>query len=311
MNKKAKTLLQHIEQIIEYAEKSKLSEAFYQKAQPYINFVAKTMNLTSNQALIFSLFMEKSHDNSILISDLTGFLECRDIKSVCMINDVEALEARRLVRCCREKRRKPTYRVPLEVIDAVKQDIVYKPEDTKNLTTSELFNRFEQLFEERSNNEIPYFALIQELRILVNDNASLCFCQQMKEYEKICDDDHNFLLLILFCHLFINEDDDNIYTGQFEYLFDSKIRFKKIVTSMQNGDHIWISHNILEYGMDEGFADKNRYRLSSSAKEKLFAEINLKIHQAENKKGMLLHQNIVPKQLYYNKREEEQIARLS
>ena len=89
---KAKTLLQHIEQIVEYAEKSKLSDEFYQKAKPHINFVAKTMNLTSNQAVIFSLFMEHSHDSRILISELSKFLECRNIKAICMMSDIDELE---------------------------------------------------------------------------------------------------------------------------------------------------------------------------------------------------------------------------
>jgi len=173
--KKAKTLLQNIEQIIEYAEKSKLNDDFYQKAKPNIHFVAKTMNLTSNQAVIFSLFMEFSYDSRILISQLSEFLGCRNIKAVCMMSDVDVLESRRLVRCCREKGSGITYRVPPEVVKAVKQNIVYQPEKTDNLNTDTLFKHFERLFEERGDNEIGYDALIQDLRSLMDDNSSLIF----------------------------------------------------------------------------------------------------------------------------------------
>ena len=309
---KAKTLLQNIEQIIEFAENSKLNDEFYQKAKANINVVAKTMNLTPSQALIFSLFMEFNNDWRIQIRELSDFLGCRKIKTVCMMSDVDVLETRRLVRCCREKGSTPTYRVPLEVVNAVKQNVVFQPEKTDNLNTETLFKHIERLFDERSNHEIGFDALVHDLRSLLNENSSLVFCQQMKEYEKICKcNDENFLLLLLFCHRFVNLDDDNIGFRDFEDLFSSKWQFRDIKSNLQNGNNELISNKILEYQIDNGFADKEYYKISAAAKEKLFAEINLKVHKAENKKDFILHQNITPKQLYYNDREKAQIAQLS
>ena len=113
-----KTLLQHMEFIIELAENSKLSDEFFRNAKQSINFVAKIMNLTSSQVIIFSIFMEKSDDYEIRLSELSQFLGCRNIKTVCMMSDIDELEARRLVRCSRTGNR-IRYRVPLEVIHAV------------------------------------------------------------------------------------------------------------------------------------------------------------------------------------------------
>jgi hypothetical protein len=307
---KAKTLLQHIEQIIEYAENSKLSDKFYQNAKTNINFVAKTMNLTSNQAVIFSLFMEYSSDNRILISELSKFLGCRNIKEICMMRAVDVLESRHLVRCCRKKEGGICYLVPHEIVKAVKENIVYQPEKTTGLNTDSLFNHIERLFDERSNNEITGDTLFQELCSLLDDNSSLVFCRQMNEYKKAYSV-NNFLLLLLFCHRFINLDEDCIGFDDFEDLFDIKRYFRDIKTSLQNGENDLIRDCILEYTNDNGFTDKDFYRISSTAKEKLFAEINIKIHQAENKKGLILHQNITLKQMFYNKREQEQIAQLS
>ena len=308
---KAKTLLQHIEQIIEYAEKSKLDDEFYQKAKSNIKFVAKTMNLTSNQAVIFSLFMEKSNDNYINLPELSNFLGCRNIKTVCMMSDVDVLEARRLVRCCREKRGSAaSYRVPFEVVHAVEKNIVYQPEKTTNLNTDSLFKHIERLFDEKNNSEITYDLLSYELRSLLNNNSSLAFCRQMKEYEKICNKD-NYLLLVLFCHRFVNLDDDNIGFHDFEDMFESRWDFRRIKSSLQNGENELISNNILEYNNDNGFADKEFFKISAAAKEKLFTEINLKVQKAEKKKGFILHQNITTKQLFYNEREQSHIAQLT
>ena len=308
--KKARTLLQHIEQIIENAEKSKLSEEFYLKSKADINYVAKTMNITPSQAVVFSLLMEFSCESSILVSQLSEFLGCRNIKAVCMMSDVDVLEARRLVRCCREKRGRISYRVPFEVVKAVKENIVYQPEKIDNLNTDALFVHIERLFEERRDSEITHDALVQELRSLLDSNTSLVFCHQVMEYTKTCKDE-NFLLLLLFCHRFVNLNDDNIVFDDFEYLYESSWQFRNIKSSLQNGDNELINHNILEYVLDNGYADKENFKISTIAKEKLFAEINLKVHQAEKKKDFILHQNISSKQLYYNESEQNQIAQLT
>ena len=310
--KSPETLLQHIEQVIELAEKSKLSDEFYQKAKTSANFVAKTMNLTCSQAIIFSIFIEHSNDYRVQMNDFSRFLDCRNVKTISMMSDIDELENRRLVRCCREKGGEKNYRVPFEVVNAVKQNIVYKPENTKNLSTSELFNHIERLFEERSNNEISYNALIDELRSLFNDNLSLVFCRQMKEYEKMCGNkEENFLLLSFFCHSFVNEEDDNIVCRDFEFLYDRKRGFKNTKTALQNGENELIINNIIEYVHDDGFSDKENFSISEAAKEKLFAELNIKDKQAENKKGLVLHKDISPKELFYNEKEQKQMAQLS
>ena len=308
-NKKPKTLLQHIEQIIVFAEKSKLNDEFYKKSKSSVNFVAKMMHLTTEQAILFSLFMEKSWDSRICISELCDFLDSRKVKAVSMLSDADVLETRRLVRCSREKGSSATYRVPMDVIHAVKQNIVYQPEHTQNLDTNGVFKHIDRLFDEKGNNEISCDALLIDLRALIDDNTSLVFCRQIKEYEKMSGID-NFLLLMLFCHRFINFDDDNIVFSDFESIFE-RWSFRDVKTKLQNGENDLIKNNIIEYVNDNGFSDRERFRLSTIAKEKLFAEINLKVQQKANKNGLILHQDIVPKQLFYNERERAQIKQLS
>ena len=307
--KKPKTLLQHIEQIIGFAEKSKLNDEFYKKSKASIRFVAEMMNLTSEQAILFSLFIETSCTGSVRISGICEFLDCRNVKAVSMLSDAEVLEKRRLVRCSREKGCGTTYRVPMDVIQAVKQNVVYQPESTQNLDTSGVFKHIDRLFEERSSYEITCDTLLFDLRTLIDHNASLVFCRQIKEYEKLSDD-NNYLLLLLFCHRFINDDDDCIVFRDLEQLFE-RWSFKQIKTSLQNGENELIQNNIIEYVCENGFSDKENFRLSATAKEKLFAEINLKAQQKANKNGLILHTDIVPKQLFYNEREREQIVQLS
>jgi hypothetical protein len=307
------TLLQHIEYIIELAEDSNLNDEFFKKAKTSISFVAKTMNLSLNQVVIFSLFMEKSYDNHIEVSDFSRFLGCRNIKTISMMNDIDELEKLRLIRCRKDDDGKNYYRVPKEVIESVKQSVAYefKPEYKKNLTTDELFFQMEQLFDERENQEISFDTLIMELKSLIEDNMSLIFCRRVKEWDNIYDNDDDCTLLLLFCHRFINLDDDSIGFHNFENLYDHKWEFRNIKSNLQNGKSKLIEMNILEYTSDNRFANKEYYKIADKAKEELFAELDIKIKQSENKNGLTQHDSIVAKELFYNKREQSQIAKLT
>ena len=305
-----KTLLAHIECIIELAEKSELNETFYKKAKTSIDFVTKSMSLSINQAVIFSIFMEKSDDSRIYLSELSKFLGCRNIKAISMMNEVDELEKRRLVRCCRNEGKR-SYRVPHEVVNAVKQGVAYEPESSKNLSTEQLFQHMERLFEERDNKEITNEILVTELKSLIEDNPTLAFCRQIKEWNSIYKDNDNFSLLLFFCHRFVNMDDDCINFDDFEDLYESKWEFKSVKIDMQDGTNELIEQHILEYDNDNGLADNEHYRITAKVKEQLFSELDIRIKQSKSKKGILQHESITAKELFYNERERGQIAQLS
>jgi hypothetical protein len=308
--KKAKTLLQHIERIIELAEDSKLSDEFFKKAKSSIQFVAKTMNLTPDQAMLFALFIEKSDDTDIRIKDLSSFLGCKNIKTICLMNDIDELEKRNFIRCCRSNNRQ-RYRVPFDVINAVKKNVVFQPACTKNLNTQDLFKHIERLFNDRDNDELTHQTLIEEMQALLEDNASLMFCKEVKQLEAILEDDDIFLLLLLFCHLFVNNDDDNIGFGDLDDIFEEKWRFRTIKTYLKDETNDLFKNNIIEHLNNDGFGDREAFKMTNAAKDKLFAELDIKVKKSEKKKGLILHKDIIPKQLYYNEREQKQIAQLS
>jgi AAA+ superfamily predicted ATPase len=268
------------------------------------------MKLTPNQAIMFALFIEQSDDDCIRIKDLSRFLDCKNIKTICMLNDIDELEKRRLVRCCRSNNN-VRYRVPFEVINAIKQNIVYEPRNTKNLSTNMLFEHIETLFNERDEKELTHEALITELCELIEENPKLDFSKQMFEYKKIIDHDSCFLLLFLFCHLFINENDDKVGYSDFESAFREKWRLRNIKSYLKDEKNDLFENKILEHAGDGSFGDREYFKITAVAKEKLFAELDVKINQSEKKKGLILHKDIVVKELFYNEREQKQIAQLS
>ncbi|MDH8702705.1 biotin-(acetyl-CoA carboxylase) ligase, partial [Dysgonomonadaceae bacterium PH5-43] len=123
VGKKApKTILEHIENILELVEGSGLKDDFYKKAKKSIDFVAKKMGLTINQTVLFAIFIERSDDYRIYINELSKLIGCRLVKVIALMSDIDELEKRRLVRCNKSNDQK-SYRVPIDVVNALKKDI--------------------------------------------------------------------------------------------------------------------------------------------------------------------------------------------
>ena len=303
-------LLAHIEHIIELVENSKLNEEFYKKARRSINFVAKKMYLSENQVVLFAVFMERSSEKKISINEITKFMGCRNIKAVTMMVDAEELEKRRLIRCSREGKER-TYRVPTDVTHAIKQNVVYEPESAKGLSTGELFKHIYCLFTEREEKVVSYIQLYQELQSLLEDNASLSFCRHIKSYKEIYTDYINFLLLLFFCHRYVNCDDDSISYYDYREIYDEKWIPARLKRELQMGDNKLITSNLIENESDYGFGDRVYFRLSTPAKEKLFEDLDMNVQRATNKKDLILYDSITPKELFFNEREQTQIQQLS
>ncbi|MEG0815731.1 MAG: ATP-binding protein [Mucinivorans sp.] len=307
--KKATTLMQHLEIIIEEAESSKLSQEFLRKVKPHTDFIGKMMGLTAVQVVLFALFVEQSSDRLIQISDFTRLLGCRTIKIIALMSDIDYLESRRIVRCSKEDRTRH-YRVPFAVIEAIKNNQIIDFQHKTNLNTKKLFEVIEELINERENHEIKEEGLLHELDDLMNDNPQLVFTQKIKEYN--IEDYQERLLFYAICHRLINENDDKVGWHDFEDLYDEKWsseilcnRIKEEITGLQ-------SSKLIEFSNSDGFGDRDYFHLSSKAKEELFAEISLKTESKKiSSKDLLKFADITSKQLYYNDGERQQIETLS
>lgn len=96
------------------------------------------------------------------------------------------------------------YSVPMEVVNAIKENRVYTPASIEHLTTEQLFDRMAEVFEGTDKER-----LLQELDLLVAANPQLAFCRTIQSYD-LKDYNEERLLLYIFCDCFINQDDDMI-----------------------------------------------------------------------------------------------------
>ena len=298
-------LLEAMEHIVALAKGSELSDEFYNKADEYICFVADKLQLSKLQSVMLALFIDKSDSRNILASDIAEFLQCTTIQIIKYMNDIDELVRREYI-LKREDERQIAFRVPTDVIESLANNEAFVVMKAKtNLSASELMMELETVFDMRGNKELSYEQTASKIQCLLECNPHLAFSRKLKGYALNEEDQ---MLLVLFCHLFANNDDDEIRFHDIEFLFPK--RRWSVIKCMLNAKYNTLQYmQLIEYGNDNGLVDRETLRLSRQAKRELLSELNLP-SMSQVCKGTIKAKDIVAKQLFYKNDTQQQIAEL-
>ena len=298
-------ILDHIEKIVEISQEIGVDKCL-SRGKDHLDYITGKLGISRLQAVLFSHFMEKSNDSRIMISEIAESIKCSKIRIIKYMNECEELEKKRLIRCSRDED-STSFRVPRDVRDSLRKHNEYRPEKNENISIEKFFTVLERLFGERNNNELTFEALLVELLDLIKQNMHLEFCKKILSYNF---SDDNLVLFACFCHLFGNNNDDNIGMHDIEFLFDDKYMVKAIHSGLSSGDNVLLTDKFIEQNNDHGFVNTESWKLSEMAKKELMSE--MKCNKNQNfKKNLLLFDTIKPKRMFYNYRETEAIRILS
>jgi SpoVK/Ycf46/Vps4 family AAA+-type ATPase len=301
------TLLGHLEQIVELSFNSGLKDDFFEKAKPHLNRVKRVLHLNDIQVVFLSYFIDKSDDSRIHISEIAENIKCRTLKLIQYMDDIDVLEKRRLIRCSRSDNQL-SYRVPREVVEALRKNENYQPIKRTNISIEELFEALDKLFDEKGDDELTYSALEDEIDDLLTDNLHLEFSKAIKKYAPA---DNNKILLLFFCHLFVENNDDNIRFHDFNSLYESKSTFRHIKSSLAEKRNELFGLGLIENNNTDGFEDRESFKLTDKAKNELLGELNIVQKQAKNRKDLIAYTSLAEKKMFYNESEHIQIKQLT
>ena len=303
-------LLQAFEIIVEKAKGSSLGEEFYQKTEPYLGFVSDKLCISKRASVIMALFADRCYDSHIRFSDLTEFLDCRILTLLRYSNETQELIDKEYV--CQNRIEGLSYSIPMEVMEAFQHNQRYIPSDVDEFTARELFDKFDELFSKCRCEKLNKLVLRKKLRALVVKNSNLAFVKAMVLYD-IDVEDKDFPLFILLCTLFVIDGDDDIRCHDLDFIYEegeSVWRWAK--RDLSQGNHRFLQKKFIEYTNDDGFADRESFKITDSAKKLLFSEMNLSAMQGSRPKGgMLSSESIKPKQLFYNEKERKLVEELA
>lgn len=303
-------LLQAFEIIVDKAKGSSLGEKFYQEADSYLGFVSEKLGISKRASAIMALFADRCDDSHIQFSDYTDFLDCRILSLLRYAKETQELVDKEYI--CRYKDDGLYYSIPMEVMEAFQHNEPYVPADVEELTARELFDKFDEIFTKCRRRKIDKQVLRRKLMALVSKNEKLDFVKAMSSFD-VDTDDVDFPLFILFCTLFVINGDDDIRYHDLEFLYEEgEAAWRWAKRGLSQGDHLFFVEKFIEYTNDDGFVDRESFKITDDAKKQLFSELNLSSMRGSRPKGgMISFEDIMPKQLFYNSKESKQVEELA
>lgn len=306
MNTKPKSILESFEYIVELAENSNLDNDFFNKADNHIKYAARKLKLTPMQIVLLAMFVDRSEDCRIRISEIARYVGCRTTKILRLMNDIDILESKRYVRATRTKN-SSSYRVPTGVLVSLRKNEPYVHCEEPVTDTQSFFDRFNKLMDEKDDDEQTYDSLMAQTMDMLVEIKDTRFATELRRYGL---DKEDTVLFIFMAHLFVENNDDNIGFHDIDDLFDCEELPSWLKREFRERESDLFIKGLIENVNEDGMARSDAFKLTDKSKEELLCE--LKINDvAKSEKGLIKADTLVEKHLIYNIKEQDQITELS
>jgi hypothetical protein len=296
-----------IESVVRNAENSELDPKFYEHVNPFLRKIADIQNLTPDQALMLCLMMNFCDSSNIRLGNLAHYTGLSTVYLLKYLNDIDVLVKRGFLKradCCNTE----SYAIRLEAINALKQDKALEKKSHSGVSCQELFGLIGQIL----NEEDDYDAQRVQILNLLQDNSQLKIAQVIKGHQLNADDT---MLLMLFCFLFVDNEDDMVQISDFDELIDNNRLLRAWGRQLSREQHPLQQKKLIEFNSPSPMIDGRYYHLTDGAKTDLLGELGICLKKKTKKqslpKDFVSHKSVVAKQMFYTRDNQAQVDRLA
>ena len=296
---RVKNILEAFEYIVDLAKDSNLASDFYHKASTYIRYASRKLKLSPLQTVLLALFVDRSENNSIRMSEIASYIGCRTTKMLRLSSEIDTLEEKHYLRASRS-RDYLSYRVPVEVLKTLRknQPYIYVTEPITDLQS--FFDRFNDLMREMNDDEITHETLLAQTNDNLSEIKNTYFARTLKGFSL---EEEDCLLFIFMAHLFIENDDDFIGFCDIDNLYDNDKIPNWCKSELRSSTSELFEYNLIENVNEDGMVRSDCFKLTEYAKTELLSELNLTLKSKSD--------SFPEKTLIYNTAEQNQINELS
>ncbi len=300
-------LLSAIEAVVESTHDSAFADNAIREVESQLNYIGEVLDLTRMEAVMMSVFMDQCNDHRITLSDLSRHFGCRNIRMLRMSAEIRALADKGYIRVAR-KDGEETYRVPREVISAIKDNKRPEPRDLSGLNLEEMFGVFSDLFNEAERNEISTDSLAIHIQEVLDANPSSTLSQGLLKLKLTRLD---LAVFVQMAYLFVENNDNAINMGDIEDILDSRHLKSRVKRGLESGDSVLIREKLIEYNENNGFGDRYSYRLTETTKREMLGELYVPALPEDLTRGLTLAEKLTEKKMYYNPAEQSKVDQLT
>lgn len=299
------TILTAVDEIFTIARDKGIETLSCSEASAPLRYLAKRFELSLNEAFFLALFINMSDDKQLGYSDFGRFLNCSRIRVMFYSEAIDKLVERQLINYRRCNR---NYWVDDALIEACKHNEVYVPPVLKGLSCEALFDEIGQLATLCRECDIDYSDFECSLLTLLDNNPQIHF---VKEVQKLELESTDLALLVWFCDMLINRDDEMIVNHDINSLIDNRRTQRNVCNALTMGFSPLMTKGLVEYRSEGGLSNRSEWQLTKHVKEHLLQELGLRTTEEVVHRNLTAHGSILGKKLFYNEREQRQIDRLA
>lgn len=300
------SVLESFERIVEAAENSRLSEEFFEKNSGCIQYASDKLGVTPVQAVVLALFVDRSEDSDIKLSDIASYTGCHTTRIIRFSSEIEALRDKGYVRIILDAGN-TSYRLPYYVLNALKEDRPYVREKVPIPDLDTFFQKFGELIDEMSDGEKSHKELIEATNDLLDAIKDFQF---FKKLNKLILENESVLLFIHMAYLYVENEDDRIGLYDIRYLYDNRKIPSRIKYELHYCTMDLFRENLIENSNEDGMAASDSYKLTDFAKTEMLSELKRPFVN-KSLRNLILSSSFPEKELIYNTSERMQVQKLS
>ena len=327
--------MQHIIVASEYKKKGnegrqqtfyKFDDSLIESVESDAIFLAEQFHITPKQAVLLTLILNIGQGESVSYSTLFDKTEMDYIKAIPIKVELRALEKAMLI--IKSDR---NYIISREVNYCIEKNQPYIKPGVSNLSTANILSRMSQMFKTLENQEgdsVIFMHQIDEM-LLANPGTSIAktadkyhILKAGSEKKYYYDGGVNYnqdylhsvlpmerMLFYSLCYLYDRQEDDFVRWYNVSDFMESNVIYclrdayrMEMLTLQKNG--------VLEYANENGVKTKDHFKIADSVKEEIFADCG-GLHESTPISGIILNQDIVSKELFFDDEISRQVNTLS
>ena len=300
-----------LNRIYQTVDREGCSDGVLETLKKDIGVISDSFGISAQAAVLLAAILEMTNtSNNMDKEDLARYLGCSNIEFIgCGANLLE-LEKKGIIQISNFRR--ACYRVTNAALIAIERDREFVPPKTTGLTSEELFQHMRECFSRFREDDIDENRLIEDLDCLVQNNGHLKFCRLAMEsalYGR-CDETERRIFYYL-CHRYVSHGESSVEIDTLMAFVDGMFGRVNARNVLSSGRTDLQASGLVEFANDNGMADTKTLALSDLVRNEFLEDVELQKPAREAHSDLVRAEAIIKKELFFNKGEEVQMARLA
>ena len=303
--------------VLQLAENSELSDEFWKAVKSPLKYLRNVLDLTNIQIVVIAILIDSGKAESW--RTLGRYLGISRLTMMTYSEEVEELLGKGWLMRGSSKENGLLYqgfKLCFGVVSALRMNKVFVPENLSGLSLQKFIDRLERFIDKHLNRNVYFnYEILEWVDQLIAKNPELSISKLLKGIKNSNEKLTMIMILIDYSH-YANSDGEGLYISTIANVLGDDVDTFQFYDDLKEGRLSIFTEGYVEFECENGLVNNERYLLTKKMKNEILKEYKPRRTRVPNKASdydynLKKSDSINPKELFYNKEEGAQIAKLS